>query len=78
MFYKKKIWIKSGKKKKKAYNMLSLMLDLKFKNLHLMFSFIALEQGKVIVEEYDKKTLYAMWLNYYHHLHPFFENVIVD
>jgi hypothetical protein len=58
--------------------MLSLMLDLKFKNLHLMFSFIALEQGKVIVEEYDRKTLYPMLLNNCHHLHPLFENVIVD
>jgi hypothetical protein len=58
--------------------MLSLMLDLKFKNLCLMFSFIDFEQGKVIVEEYDKKSLYPMLLNYYHHLHPLFENVIVD
>jgi hypothetical protein len=58
--------------------MLSLMLDLKFKNLCLMFSFIALEQGNVIVEEYDRKTLYPMLLNCYHHLHSLFENVIVD
>ncbi len=57
---------------------MSLMLDLKFKNLHLMFSFIALERGKVIVKEYDKKTLYPMLLNCYHHLHPLFENVIVN
>jgi hypothetical protein len=40
--------------------MLSLMLTPKFKNLLLMCSFIALEQGKAIVEEYDEKMLYPM------------------
>jgi hypothetical protein len=33
------------------------MLDPTFKNLHLISSSIVLEQGKVIVEEYDKKNL---------------------
>jgi hypothetical protein len=55
---------------KKNHNMLSLMLDHKFKNLHLVSSFIGLEQGKANVEEYDKKTLYPMLLKCYHHLHP--------
>jgi hypothetical protein len=32
------------------------MLDPRFKNLHLVSSFIGLEQGKAIVEEYDKKN----------------------
>jgi hypothetical protein len=54
------------------------MLNLKFKNFRLMFSFIALEQGKVIIEEYDRKTLYPILLNWYHHLHPLFQNVIVN
>jgi hypothetical protein len=46
--------------------MLSLMLDHRFKNLHLVSSFIGLEQGKAIVEEYDRKTLYLMLLKCYH------------
>jgi hypothetical protein len=33
------------------------MLDPRFKNLWLVSSFISLEQGKVIVDEYDKKNL---------------------
>ncbi len=37
--------------------MLFLMLDPMFKNLHLISSFIVLEHGKAIVEEYDKKNL---------------------
>jgi hypothetical protein len=40
---------------RKAHNMLSWMLDLRFKTLHLVSSLISCEQGKVIVEEYDKK-----------------------
>jgi hypothetical protein len=35
---------------KKIHNMLLLMLNLRFKNLCLMSSFIGLEQGKVIIE----------------------------
>jgi hypothetical protein len=58
---------------KKVCNMLSLMLDPRFKNLHLMSSFIGLEQGKSIGE-----TLYPMLLKCYHHLHSLFENAIVD
>ncbi len=42
---------------KKIHNMLSLMSDHTFKNLHLMFSLIGLEQGKAIIEKYDKKNL---------------------
>jgi hypothetical protein len=37
--------------------MMFLTLDPKFKNLGLVSSFIGLEQGKVIVKEYDKKNL---------------------
>jgi hypothetical protein len=33
------------------------MLDSTFKNLHLVSSFIVLEQGKAIVKEHDKKNL---------------------
>ncbi len=43
--------------KKLTHNLLFLMLDPTFKNLHLISSFIVLEHGKAIVEEYDKKNL---------------------
>ncbi len=36
---------------KKAHNMFFFMLDLRFKNLHLVASFIGFEQNKVIVEK---------------------------
>jgi hypothetical protein len=57
--------------------MLSLMLDSTFKNLCLMLPFIGLEQGKVIVEKHDRKTLYSMLSKCYHHLHTSCKNVIV-
>ncbi len=57
--------------------MFSFMLDLNFNNLCLMSSFIGLEQGKAIVEEQDKKTLYPM-LKCHHHMHPLFENTTID
>jgi hypothetical protein len=40
--------------KRKVHNMFCLMLDPRFKIICLVFSFISVEQGKVIVEEYDK------------------------
>jgi hypothetical protein len=43
--------------KKKDHNMF-FVLYFKFKNLHLGFSFIGLEQGHF--EKYDRKTLYLM------------------
>jgi hypothetical protein len=46
-------------KKKKAHNMLCLMLNRRHKSF---FSFIACEQGKTIVEEYDESTLLPMLL----------------
>jgi hypothetical protein len=69
---------------KKAHNMLSLMLDPRFKSLCLVFSFIGREQGVAIVEEYDSKSLYPMLLKCHHHLHPLaksesvFVNIGVD
>jgi hypothetical protein len=38
------------KYEKKIHNILSLMLDPKFKSLHFMFSFIDCEEGVCIVE----------------------------
>jgi len=38
------------------------------------------EQGKAVVEEYDKKSLFLMFLKYFYHLHPLveFEWGVVD
>jgi hypothetical protein len=46
------------------------MLDLRFKSLHLVSSFVNQEEGVNIATEYDRKTLYPMLLKFYHHLHP--------
>jgi hypothetical protein len=37
--------------KKKAHKTFYLMLDFKFKTIHLVSTFIGCEQGKAIVEE---------------------------
>ncbi len=50
-----------------------LMLDPRFKTFHLMSSLIGNEHGKAIVEEYDKKSLFLMFLKCYYHLHPLVE-----
>jgi len=44
----------------KVDNILSLMLDSRFKYLCLVSSFTNLEQGRVIIEKYYRKTLYPM------------------
>ncbi len=54
--------------------MFSLMLDLRFKFFCLVSSFIGHEQGKEIVEEYDKKSLFSMFLKCYYHLHLLVES----
>jgi hypothetical protein len=45
------------------------MLDLTFKNLHLVSSFIKGEQDMITIEEYDRNSLYPMLLKCHHHLH---------
>jgi hypothetical protein len=50
--------------------MLSLMLDPRFKSLCLISSFVGQKEGVSIVDEYDKRILYPMFLKCYHHLHP--------
>jgi hypothetical protein len=50
---------------RKAHDMLLLMLDPRFKTFHLVSSLIGHEQGKAIVEEYDKKSLFPMFLKCY-------------
>ncbi len=57
----------------KIYNMFSLILDPRFKNLCLVSSLIKYEQRKVIVENYDTKSLYPMLLKCHEHLHPLVE-----
>jgi len=56
------------------------MFDLRFKTFHLVSSLISCEQGKVIVEKYDKKSLFPMLLKCYYHLHPLveYERGVVD
>jgi len=52
--------------------MLSLMLDpSRFKILRLVSSLISCEQGKAIVEEYDKRFVFPMLFKCHYHLHPF-------
>jgi hypothetical protein len=46
------------KYEEKSYNILSLMLDLRFNILCLVCSFTDSKQGVIIFEEYDKKFLY--------------------
>jgi hypothetical protein len=41
-------------------------------------SFIGLEQGKTIIEEYDRKIWHPMLLKCYHHLHLLSKNANVD
>jgi hypothetical protein len=49
--------------------MLSLMLNLVFKSLRLVSSFVGRKEGVSIVNEYDTKTLYFMFLKCNHHFH---------
>jgi len=59
---------------RKAHNMLSFLLDFRSIILHLVSSLIGHEQGKAIVEKYDKKSLFPMLLKCYYHLHPLVES----
>jgi uncharacterized protein YktA (UPF0223 family) len=56
--------------KRKGHNMTSLMLDLRYKSLHIVSSFVGREQGVAQVEEYDRKSLYPMLVKCHEHLHP--------
>jgi hypothetical protein len=46
------------------------MLDLRFKSLCIVSSFVGREQGVAFVEEYDRKSLYLVLIECYKHLHP--------
>jgi myosin-crossreactive antigen len=56
--------------KRKAHNMIPLMLDPRYKNLCIVSSFVGREQGVALVEEYDRKSLYPMLVKCHEHLHP--------
>ncbi len=56
---------------KQIYNMFFLILDSRFKILCLVSSLIKYEQRKVIVQNYDTKSLYPMLLNCHKYLPPF-------
>ncbi len=47
-------------KNRKAHNMIFLILNLRFKKICTIFSFVRREQGVALVEEYNKKSLYPM------------------
>jgi hypothetical protein len=54
----------------KTHNMLSLMLEPRFKSLRLVSSLIGQKQAISIVEEYDQQSLFPMLLRCYHILQP--------
>jgi hypothetical protein len=50
--------------KRKTHNMISLMLNPRYKSLCIIYSFVGREQGGAFVEEYDKKKPYILcWSN---------------
>jgi hypothetical protein len=51
------------------------MLDPRFKSLHLISSFVGQEEGAIIVDKYDRRTLYHMFLKCYHNFHPMIESI---
>jgi hypothetical protein len=55
--------------------MLALMLNRRFKSLCPVSSILGQEEGVSIMDECDKKTLYPMFLKYYHHLHPLTKSI---
>jgi hypothetical protein len=55
---------------RKVHNVISLMLNPRFKSLHMINSFVEREQGIVLVVECDKKSLYPMLVKCHEHLHP--------
>jgi hypothetical protein len=58
---------------KKAYNMLTLMLDSRLNSLKLIYYFMGCEHRVTIAENYDRKSLFLMLVKSYHHLHPLYE-----
>jgi hypothetical protein len=57
---------------KRSHNMLDLMLNFRFKSLKFISSFIRHEQGVTIAKEFDRRSLFFMFLTFYHHFHSLF------
>jgi hypothetical protein len=55
------------------HNMLTFILDPRFKSLKLIFSFIVHKYGVAIIKEYDRKSLFSIFFKSYHRLHSLFE-----
>jgi hypothetical protein len=53
----------------RAHNMLCLMLDPRYKNLHFVFSFIGCNTDIFNIDEYDQKSLIPMLLKCNEQLH---------
>jgi hypothetical protein len=60
-------------KKKETHDMLSLILDPRFKNLRLVSSFISWKEVVFIVKDYDKQCLFPMLLKWHHAFHLLLE-----
>jgi hypothetical protein len=58
---------------KKTHNMISFMLDHRYKSFHIISPFVGKEQGVTLVEEYDRKSLYPMLVKCHEDLHPLVE-----
>jgi hypothetical protein len=56
--------------KRKTHNMISFMLDPRYKSLYIISSFLKREQGVAFIEEYDRKSLYPMLVKCLEDLHP--------
>jgi hypothetical protein len=65
--------------KRKTHNMLSLLLDPRFKNLRLVSSFIGWKKIVFIVEDYDRWSLFPMLLECHHLFHLMLEfEILID
>jgi len=54
---------------RKAHNMFTLILNSKYNNLRIFFTLIGKELRVVVVEDYNKKSLFPMLLKTQHFLH---------
>jgi hypothetical protein len=50
--------------------MIFLILNLTYNSFCIISSFVGKEQAVVLVEEYDRKSLYPMLVKCHEHLHP--------
>jgi hypothetical protein len=50
--------------------MLALKLNMRYKNLKMVFTFVVKELRIAIVEEYDKRVFFLMILKTHYFVHP--------